>query len=131
MGPVDVVSVEAAKSARVKTDALYDKLGVVSLRDQESDDLVLAVPPGWRGELEEALFAADAGPATVFADHSLVSLVGDPNFLADNVSRADAIVAELGIEERFRETTALRLTLVVPEASAPQLIRALYAALAE
>jgi aspartate kinase len=131
MGPVDVVRVQAEKAPRVSTDELYDRLGVVSLTDQESNDLVLAVAPEWRPELEELLFAAEAGPATAFADQSFVSLVGDPDFLADNLSRAESLVAELGVEEGFREKTDLRITLVVPDADAPGLIRALYQALVE
>ncbi|GAB4404704.1 MAG: hypothetical protein Kow00123_16600 [Anaerolineales bacterium] len=123
---VDLLTVPGGTRWNITREALFDRFAAVGMRGAEGDALVVAVAPNWRAEVEESLRAEGLGVSRVVSDASLVSLVGEPGFIAESFARAHAVAGELGIPVLFAEQAEIRSTFAVPSGEASRLATAFY-----
>ena len=126
LGPVELLIIREESIDNANIEELYERLGVVTINDEASGKLILAIASGWRQELEEILSMKEVLPLEVLSDQSLVSLIGSTDFIEQSFPRVECILAELDIKGSFKERTDLRSTFTVPHAKSSRLVSALY-----
>jgi len=126
LGPIELLILGERSIDDADIQELYERLGVVAIRDEASGELVLAVDPGWRQELEENLSKKGVRPLEALSDRSLVSLIGATEFIEQSFPRVESILAELDIGISFRERADIRSTFAVSHAQSSRLVSALY-----
>jgi aspartokinase len=129
VGPVDVLVLDEDLVSDAELEDLYERLGVVAIKDGTARKVVLAVEPGWRGELEETLSAKELPPVRALSDRSLVSLVGATGFIEESLPRVESILATQDVEVCFRERAELRSTFAVPSSESSRVVQTLYESL--
>jgi aspartate kinase len=126
LGPVELLVVAGESIDDVTSRELYERLGVLTMRDEASGRLVLAVAPQWRQELEETLSQESIQPVEAFSGRSLISMIGSSQFIERSFPRVESVLAELGVEAFFREKAECRSTFAVSHAESSRLVLALY-----
>jgi len=129
LGPVDLLILDEELVSDADLEGLYERLGVMALRDQTARQVVLAVEPGWRRELEETLSAKELPPEGALSDRSLVSLVGAAGFIEESFPRVEAILAKQGVEVCFGERAERRSTFAVHASESSGAVQTLYESL--
>jgi len=132
MEPVNVLILPKESSKRfLAKDELYDTFGAVVIQDRGSGKPVMAVAPGWCKQLENALASKSVFPEAVLQEKGLVSLIGQSAFIAENFSRSESVLANLGVTAFLSEMTETRSSFVVSRGQASHVVCALYEAFAE
>lgn len=129
LGPVDLLVLEEALVSDTELEDLYERLGVVAIRDADAREVALAVEPGSRGELEETLCTKELAPMRVASDRSLLSIVGDAGFIQESMPQVESILARQSCEVCFRDKAELRSTVAVPASESSRLVQTLYESL--
>lgn len=130
LGGVDLLRIPGGTRWPVTQEELFDRFAAVRMRDARDDALVIAVSPAWRDDVEQALRLAGLGVSQVVSQVGLVSLVGDPEFIACNFRKAQAAANDLGIPVAFAEQAEIRATFAVPNGETTRLAAAFYDAFA-
>lgn len=130
LSSVDLLRVPGGTRWSVTPEELFDRFAAVRMQDAASSALVVAVAPAWRGEVEEALAMEGLSAGEVVPGVSLVSLVGEPEFIVQSFVMARAIAQDLGIPVIFAERANIRSTFAAPADEAPRLAMAFYEAFA-
>ncbi len=130
LGSVDLLRVPDGTRWPVAQEELFDRFAAVRMRDAHDDALVIAVSPAWRDDVEQALRSDRLGVSQVVSQVGLVSLVGDPEFIARNFRKAQAAANDLGIPVAFAEQAEIRATFAVPNSETTRLAAAFYDAFA-
>lgn len=128
LGPVELLILSEGSIDDADIQEVYERLGVVAMRDEASGRLVLAISSDWRKELEETLSVKRVQPLEALSDQSLVSLIGTTEFIAQSFSRIESILEELDMRASFWERAEIRSTFALPHAQSSYLISALYEA---
>lgn len=126
LGGVDLLTVPGGARWGITPEEMFDRFAAVGMKADDGETLVIAVAPDWRREVEDSLKAHGLNVGSVASEKGLVSLVGEPEFIARTFSQAEAIVAELAIPLSLKERTDIRSTFAIPAGETSRLVAALY-----
>lgn len=131
LGGVELLRVPGGARWPMTPEELFDRFAAVRMQDAASGALVVAVSPAWRGDVEQALASEGLSVGYVVPDVGLVSLVGEPGFVAEAFPKALNLASQLSIPVAFAEQADIRSTFAVPNGETARLAAAFYDAFAQ
>jgi len=129
-GNVHLLTVPEGHRWGMTPEDLFERFAAVGMQGEDGRTLVVAVAPDWRREVEDSLKSHGLVVSSVATDMGLVSLVGEPEFIATSFPTAKTVAAAMGIPVAFAERTDIRCTLAVPNRETSRLAMAFYQAFA-
>lgn len=126
LGGVELLRVPGGALWSVTPEELFDRFAAVRMQDAASGALVVAVSPAWRGDVEQSLATEGLSVHQVGRDVGLVSLVGEPGFVAEAFPKALSLAGQLNIPVAFAEQADIRSTFAVPNGETARLAAAFY-----
>jgi len=125
LGPVDLFLLDECSIDEEHIQELYERLGILAMRDEINGKFILAVMPFWNKELENILSNRNIKVQETLRNKSLISLIGSSKFIEHSLPRVEQLLEEKRIGF-FREKTELRSTFAVPDEESLQMVSTLH-----
>lgn len=125
LGPICLFVLNDISIEEKYIQELYDRLGVIALKDEVLGKIFLSVKQEWAHELKNNLSKSGINFQESSQDKSLVSLIGTSEFIDKSFSQVEAFLEEKKIAF-LREKSKIRSTFAVPNNESKKLILSLY-----
>ena len=125
LGPICLFALNDISIEEKYIQELYDRLGVIALKDERLGKIFLAVKQEWAHELKNNLSKNGINFHESLQDKSFVSLIGTSEFIDKSFSQVEAFLEEKKIDF-LREKSKIRSTFAVPNNESKNLILSLY-----